>query len=143
MVKYLPSAQVTISGSWDGTRHQAPCSAGSPLLPLPLPFPPALAPSLFFLTILTLFQHPHLFDTGIPFIQVSDTIPSGPTLSWSESWGTAPGLINSPHPAFYPLLDPTPQDTSRHDCLGPFSYPSCHPETIAISQDTLILNIGY
>ena len=36
-VKHLPSAQVMISGSWDGALHQAPCSAGTLLLPLPLP----------------------------------------------------------------------------------------------------------
>jgi len=40
-VKHLPSAQVMISGSWDGARHQASCSAGSLLLSLPLPLPTA------------------------------------------------------------------------------------------------------
>jgi len=35
-VKYLLSVQVTIPGSWDQALHQAPCSAGSLLLPLPL-----------------------------------------------------------------------------------------------------------
>ena len=34
-VKHLSSAQVMISGSWDGVFHQALCSAGSLLLPLP------------------------------------------------------------------------------------------------------------
>ena len=33
-VKYLPSAQVMISGSWDPAPHWAPCSVGSLLLPL-------------------------------------------------------------------------------------------------------------
>ena len=33
----LPSAQVMISGSWDGAPHQALCSAGSLLTPLSLP----------------------------------------------------------------------------------------------------------
>jgi len=37
--KRLPSAQVMISGSWDRVLPQAPCSAGSLLLPLPLPLP--------------------------------------------------------------------------------------------------------
>ena len=36
-VKHLPSAQVMISGSWDGALGQAPCSVGSLLLPPPLP----------------------------------------------------------------------------------------------------------
>ena len=36
-VKHLPLAQVMISGSWDQVLHWAPCSAGSLLLPLPLP----------------------------------------------------------------------------------------------------------
>jgi len=41
-VKRLPSGQVMIPGSWDWDQasSQAPCSAESPLLPLPLlPFP--------------------------------------------------------------------------------------------------------
>ena len=37
LVKQLPSAQVMISASWDRVPHWAPCSAGSLLLPLPLP----------------------------------------------------------------------------------------------------------
>ena len=37
VVKRLPSAQVMIPGSWDRAPHRAPCSAGSLLLPLPLP----------------------------------------------------------------------------------------------------------
>jgi len=37
VVEHLPSAQVTISGSWDRAPHRAPCSAESLLLPLPLP----------------------------------------------------------------------------------------------------------
>ena len=46
-VKRLPLAQVMILGSWDGVSHQAPCSAGSLLLALPLPTtPPACALSL-------------------------------------------------------------------------------------------------
>ena len=36
--KRLPSAQVMISGPWDGVQHRAPGSAGSLLLPLPLPY---------------------------------------------------------------------------------------------------------
>ena len=36
-LKPLPSAQVLISGCWDRAPHQALCSAGSLLLPLPLP----------------------------------------------------------------------------------------------------------
>ncbi|XP_034854411.1 bone marrow stromal antigen 2 isoform X1 [Mirounga angustirostris] len=44
-VKRLPSAQVTIPGSWDRAPHQAPCSAGSLLLPLPA-IPPICALSL-------------------------------------------------------------------------------------------------
>ena len=36
-VKHLTSAQVMIRGSWDRALHQAPCSTGSPLLPLSLP----------------------------------------------------------------------------------------------------------
>ena len=39
LVKRLPSAQVMIPGSWDGALGQAPCSAGSLLLPLPLLLP--------------------------------------------------------------------------------------------------------
>ena len=38
-VKHLPSAQILVSGSWDRVLHQASCSAGSLLLPLPLLFP--------------------------------------------------------------------------------------------------------
>ena len=38
MVKPLPSAQVRIPGSWDGALCQAPCSAGSLLLPLLFPW---------------------------------------------------------------------------------------------------------
>ena len=37
LVKRLPLARVTIPGSWDRVPHQAPCSAGSLLLSLPLP----------------------------------------------------------------------------------------------------------
>ena len=37
LVKQLPSAQVMIPASWDRVPHQAPCSAGSLLLPLTLP----------------------------------------------------------------------------------------------------------
>ena len=33
-------AQVVIPGSWDRVPHRAPCSAGSLLLPLPLPTAP-------------------------------------------------------------------------------------------------------
>ena len=39
-VKRLPSAQVTIPESWDQAPRWAPCSAGSLLLPLPLPHHP-------------------------------------------------------------------------------------------------------
>ena len=35
LVERLPWAQVMISGSWDQVLHQAPCVAGSLLLPLP------------------------------------------------------------------------------------------------------------
>ena len=35
-VKPLPSAQFMIPGSWDRALHQAPCLAGSLLLPLSL-----------------------------------------------------------------------------------------------------------
>ena len=37
VAKRLPLAQVTIPGSWDRALRRAPCSAGSLLLPLPLP----------------------------------------------------------------------------------------------------------
>ena len=37
LVKRLPSAQVMVPGSWDRAPHRAPCSAGSLLLPPPLP----------------------------------------------------------------------------------------------------------
>ena len=36
-VKWLPSAWVMISGSWNHAPHWALCSMGSLLLPLPLP----------------------------------------------------------------------------------------------------------
>jgi len=36
LVKYLPSAQVMIPGSWDQAWCQALCSVGILLLPLPL-----------------------------------------------------------------------------------------------------------
>ena len=36
LVKHLPSAQVMIPGFWDRVLHQAPCLAGSLLLPFPL-----------------------------------------------------------------------------------------------------------
>ena len=39
---HLPSAQVMISGSWNGDPCWAPCSVGSLLLPLPLPLPPLM-----------------------------------------------------------------------------------------------------
>ena len=46
-VKHLPSTQVMIPGSWDRAPCKALCSAGSLLLPLPLPAaPPAHAFSL-------------------------------------------------------------------------------------------------
>ena len=46
-VKHLPSAQVMIPGSCDQAPGQALCSAGSLLLPLPLPAaPPAYTLSL-------------------------------------------------------------------------------------------------
>ena len=45
-IKHLPSAQVMIPGSWDRALHQAPCSVGGLLLPLPLPNPLAHALSL-------------------------------------------------------------------------------------------------
>ena len=45
--KLLPSAQVMISGSWNPTPRQAPCSEGSLLLPLPSPLLLALSKSLF------------------------------------------------------------------------------------------------
>ena len=37
LVKHLPLAQVMIPGSWDQALHPAPFSAGSLLLPFPLP----------------------------------------------------------------------------------------------------------
>jgi len=37
LVQHLPSAQATIPGSRDRAPHQAPCSAGNPLLSLPFP----------------------------------------------------------------------------------------------------------
>jgi len=37
VIERLPSAQVMIPRSWDQAPHWAPCSAGSLLLPLPLP----------------------------------------------------------------------------------------------------------
>lgn len=40
-IRCLPSAQVTISRSWDRALSWAPCSAGSLLLPLPLALSPA------------------------------------------------------------------------------------------------------
>ena len=43
-VKHLPSAQVMISGSWDGALHQAPCSVGSLILLLPLQLPLFMLP---------------------------------------------------------------------------------------------------
>ena len=36
-LKRLPLAQVIIPGSWDRALHRVLCSAGSLLLPLPLP----------------------------------------------------------------------------------------------------------
>ena len=39
LVKHVPLAQVMISGFWDGAPCQAPCLAGSMLLPLPLQLP--------------------------------------------------------------------------------------------------------
>ena len=51
LVKHLLSAQVMISGSWDLGLCQAPCSAGSLLLPLPL-----LHPLLVFSLSLSLYQ---------------------------------------------------------------------------------------
>ena len=45
-VKCLPLAQVMILGFRDGALHLAPCSAGSLLLPLPLPLHPWLVLSL-------------------------------------------------------------------------------------------------
>ena len=47
VVKWLPLAQVMISRSWDWAPHWAPCSVGSLLLPLPLPFPELCSLSLF------------------------------------------------------------------------------------------------
>ena len=38
-VKPLPSAQAMIAGSWDRAPHQALCSVGSLLLPLPAALP--------------------------------------------------------------------------------------------------------
>ena len=47
LVKHPPLAQVMIPGSWEGALHWASCSAGSPLLSLPLPAaPPACVLSL-------------------------------------------------------------------------------------------------
>ena len=43
LVKCLPLAQVIIPESLDQAPHQAPCSAGSLLLPFPLPLPPTCA----------------------------------------------------------------------------------------------------
>ena len=37
--KHLPSAQVIIPGSWNRVQHQAPCSKGRLLLPLPAALP--------------------------------------------------------------------------------------------------------
>ena len=37
LVKHLPSAQVTIPGSWVQAPHWTPCSGGRLLLRLPLP----------------------------------------------------------------------------------------------------------
>lgn len=37
LVKYLPSAQAEIPGSWDGALRRAPCSLGGLLLPPPAP----------------------------------------------------------------------------------------------------------
>jgi len=45
-VEHLPSAHVMIPGSQEWAPPQAPCSVGSLLLPLPLPFPPPLVCSL-------------------------------------------------------------------------------------------------
>ena len=54
-VKHLPSAQVTILGSWDRAPCRAPCSAGSLLLPLPqLPLLPKRMLSLSHSLILSL-----------------------------------------------------------------------------------------
>ena len=39
LVMCMPSAQVMIPGPWDQALHQAPCSTGSLLLPLPLLLP--------------------------------------------------------------------------------------------------------
>ena len=39
LVKHFPLTQVMISGSWDLAPHQAPCSAGSLFLSLPLSLP--------------------------------------------------------------------------------------------------------
>ena len=47
-VKHLPLAQVMISGSWDQSPHQAPCSvlSGESASPSPSASPPALSLSL-------------------------------------------------------------------------------------------------
>jgi len=55
-VRHLPSARVVIPGSWDPAPHQAPCSAGSLLLPL-LAAPPACT---LFLSVKSIKKKKHL-----------------------------------------------------------------------------------
>ena len=45
-VKFLPSAQVMIPGSWDQALSWAPCSVESRILPLPLLLPLLVLPLL-------------------------------------------------------------------------------------------------
>ena len=68
LVKRWPSAQVLIPGSW------APCSAGSLLLPLPLPvIPPACVLSLFIKYINKIFLKSYqLIYVSITFIITSE-----------------------------------------------------------------------
>ena len=90
-VKRLPSAQVMISGSWDGAAHWAPCSVGSLLLPLPL--------SLLVLFSLSLSNKGIKFFLKILFIYLTEI-----TSRQREREGGEVGspLCREPHAGLHP-----------------------------------------
>ena len=108
LVKHLPSAQIMIPGSWVQALNQAPCSAGSLLLPLFSVPPPAHALSLLLLFLSQINfkknlkkSHKKSLKTFLRDAWVAQSVkylPSAQVMileSWDPAQQQAPWLVGS------------------------------------------------
>ena len=110
----LPSAQVTVSGSWDWARCQALCSPWSLLLLLPLPLPVTCTLSLCNHNTFTLYTF-QAFRINFS--------------NFKALWGNCVlirKLMNVIPSLFFLLCEPTMQWLYHHAKIVALSYPSTY-----------------